>query len=386
VSEDFYHDDPIEEISKKSLRSKFLSTGVVIVGSIFFLQSTLAGNISLNSGRGIEFGQSVSQAVACSGNTELTLTPRSTFINGSPGAHYLQSVTVSNIPSSCYGVDFIISAYDDSSSTPLALFNSTATNAVVSNKNGTFELGVGTLSGASISSGSGTFTITFTNPVALSASVFKLTIQSSLSLVYQVGDTGPGGGTVFYVSTAGFNCGPTLTARCTYLEAAPALWNGGAADPTRTWAQSSPVNYQSTTINNASSPETATASAIGWGYRNTRAIILQGNTNAATSAAALVDSYTVTVRGVAIDDWYLPSTVELVQMCKWVRGVAWISDSTACADGTINSGQGASGFGDVYWSSSETAANTARFQNFFNVQQANVAKNYSAYIRPIRSF
>jgi hypothetical protein len=66
VSEDFYHDDPIEEISKKSLRSKFLSTGVVIVGSIFFLQSTLAGNISLNSNRGIEFGQSVSQAVACS--------------------------------------------------------------------------------------------------------------------------------------------------------------------------------------------------------------------------------------------------------------------------------------------------------------------------------
>jgi hypothetical protein len=180
VSDDFYHDDPIEEISKKSLRSKFLSTGVVIVGSIFFLQSTLAGNISLNSNRGIEFGQSVSQAVACSGDTELTLTPRSTFTNGSPGAHYLQSVTVSNIPTSCYGDDFTISAYNDSSSTPLALFNSTSTNAVVYNNNGTFELGVGTLTGASITSGSGTFTITFTNPVALSSSVFKSTIQSGV--------------------------------------------------------------------------------------------------------------------------------------------------------------------------------------------------------------
>ena len=180
VSDDFYHDDPIEEISKKSLRSKFLSTGVVIVGSIFFLQSTLAGNISLNSNRGIEFGQSVSQAVACSGETSLTLTPRSTYINGSPGAHYLQSVTVSNIPTSCYGDDFTISAYNDSSSTPLALFNSTSTNAVVYNNNGTFELGVGTLADASITSGSGTFTITFTNPVALSSSVFKLTIQSGV--------------------------------------------------------------------------------------------------------------------------------------------------------------------------------------------------------------
>ena len=180
VSDDFYHDDPIEEISKKSLRSKFLSTGVVIVGSIFFLQSTLAGNISLNSGRGIEFGQGVSQAVACSGDTDLTLTPRSTFTNGSPGAHYLQSVTVSNIPTSCYGDDFTINAYNNSSSTPLALFNTTSTNAVVYNNNGTFELGVGTLADASITSGSGLFTLTFTNPVALSSSVFKLTIQSGL--------------------------------------------------------------------------------------------------------------------------------------------------------------------------------------------------------------
>ena len=178
MSEDFYHDDPIEEFSKKPLRSKFLSTGVVIVGSIFFLQSTLAGNISLNSGKGIEFGQGVSQAVACSGETSLTLTPRSTFVNGSPGAHYLQSVTVSNIPTSCYGDDFIINAYNNSSSTPLALFNTTSTNAVVYNNNGTFELGVGTLADASITSGPGTFTLTFTNPVALSSSVFKLTIQS----------------------------------------------------------------------------------------------------------------------------------------------------------------------------------------------------------------
>ena len=188
MSEDFYHDDPIEEDSRAKSRSKLITTGVVIVGSIFFLQSTLAGNISLNSGRGIEFGQSVSQTVACSGETSLTLTPRSTFINGSPGAHYLQSVTVSNIPTSCYGDDFIINAYDDSSSTPLALFNSTSTNAVVYNNNGTFELGVGTLSGVSITSGSGIFTITFTNPVALSSTVFKLTIQSGVHAVYKVGE------------------------------------------------------------------------------------------------------------------------------------------------------------------------------------------------------
>jgi hypothetical protein len=179
VSEDFYHDDPTEEIPRSKLRSQLLTTGAVIIGSIFFFQSTLAGNISLNSGRGIEFGQGVSQAVACSGNTNLTLTPRSSFTNGSPGTHYLQSVTVSNIPTSCYGVDFIINAFNDSSSTPLALFNSTSTDAVVYNNNGTFQKGIGS-TGMTVSSGSGSFTITFTNPVAQSSSVVKLTIRSTV--------------------------------------------------------------------------------------------------------------------------------------------------------------------------------------------------------------
>ena len=179
MSEDFYHDDPTEEIPRSKLRSQLLTTGAVIIGSIFFFQSTLAGNISLNSGRGIEFGQGVSQAVACSGNTNLTLTPRSSFTNGSPGTHYLQSVTVSNIPTSCYGVDFIINAFNDSSSTPLALFNSTSTDAVVYNNNGTFQKGIGS-TGMTVSSGSGSFTITFTNPVAQSSSVVKLTIRSTV--------------------------------------------------------------------------------------------------------------------------------------------------------------------------------------------------------------
>jgi hypothetical protein len=182
VSDDFYHDDPIEETSKTKSRFKFLTTGVVIIGSIFFFQSTLAGNISLNSGRGIEFGQGVSQTVACSGETALTLTPRSSFINGSPGAHYLQSVTVSNIPTSCYRADFTISAYNDSSGTPLALFETSTTSAVIYNNAGTFQKGIG-MSGLTVSSTSGSFTVTFTNPVAQSSSVFKLTIQSSVGKI-----------------------------------------------------------------------------------------------------------------------------------------------------------------------------------------------------------
>ena len=181
MSEDFYHDDPIKEISKTKVRSKILTTSALIVGSIFFFQSTLAGNISLNSDRGIEFGQSASQAVACSGETSLTLTPGSIFVNenNAGGSHYLKSVTVSNIPSSCNGVDLSIQAFGVSSSTPFALFNSSATTATVSNANGTFQGGRGS-AGLTVNSGSGTFTVNFTNPVALSSSIAKITIQSGV--------------------------------------------------------------------------------------------------------------------------------------------------------------------------------------------------------------
>jgi hypothetical protein len=379
VSEDFYHDDPIEEISKKSLQSKFLSTGVVIVGSIFFLQSTLAGNISLNSGRGIEFGQSVSQAVACSGNTELTLTPRSTFINGSPGAHYLQSVTVSNIPSSCYGVDFTISAYNDSSGTPLALFNASSTNAVVYNNNGTFSRGVGS-SGMTIASGTGTFTVTFNTPVALSSSVFKLTIQSGLSTPFKVGDRGPGGGFIFYVKNAGFNCGPTWSARCNYLEVAPSGWSG-ASDPNLVWAVPAFQSADSTVTNNSNTD----ISQLGVGYQNSIAIVTQnsaGNTYAAGAARA----YT----GGSNNDWYLPSQSELNLLCQWARGI--VANETLICDGSgsINSptyGAGSAGFTGSYWSSSEHSASIGYRQNISSNGTVSLwSKNIEQLVRPIRAF
>ena len=394
MSDDFYHDDPIEEIPRSKLRSQLLTTGAVIIGSIFFFQSTFAGNISLNSGSGVEFGQSVSQAVACSGDASVTLTPYSSFTNATEsGIFYLDRVMVSNIPSSCRGADFTIRAYGDSDSTPLSLFNTNSKTATIetidtpgtSNDSATAWAGAVGISVSASATGDA-FTVTFTTPVAQSSAVLKITLESSKPYYY--GGPGPGGGTVFYVSTTGFNCGPTFTARCKYLEAARTLWNGGAAEPTRTWAQNSPVQYDNVTVNNASSPETATATAIGWGYRNTRAIILQGNTATATSAAALADSHTVTVRGVAVDDWYLPSKDELNQMCKWARGLPWTSDAALCSSsGTINTGPGAEGFVALnYWSSSEYGSYIAWYQLFTSGFQYGANKSNTLYVRPVRAF
>jgi hypothetical protein len=250
-----------------------------------------------------------------------------------------------------------------------------------------FNTSTGLLSGTPTATQSATtYTITATNASGSTSRTYTLTVTPAV--VYTVGQTGPGGGIIFYVATTPFACGPTRASSCTYLEAAPALWNGGSSDPNPTWAQSSESR---TAVNNASSPETATATAIGWGYRNTRAIILQGNTNTATSAAALADSYTSTGTGGTYDDWYLASKDELNQMCKWARGQAWVSDATICNDsGTINSatfGASAAALLEAdYHSSSERLAEGHWAQSFFDGSQNGNSKRDDNYVRPVRAF
>ena len=247
-----------------------------------------------------------------------------------------------------------------------------------------FSTSTGALTGTPNTVASATaYTITATNATGTATRIFTLTVTAVI--VYTVGATGPGGGTIFYVATTPFACGPARASTCTYLESAPSAWST-SSDPLRRWADST---YQNTTINNASSPETATATAIGWGYWNTRAIVLQGNTNTTADAAARADAHTVTVSGVIYDDWYLPSRDELNQMCKWVRGVAWTSDATVCIGGTTNTGLGAAGFVDSgYWSSSEYNSAFAWLQGFNDGSQygGNIYKNQIFYIRPVRAF
>jgi hypothetical protein len=300
---DVYSDDPLEQIANPVKRklSSILALLLLLVGGTYLVQTTLAANISINSGP-VEFGQGVTQTAACSGATNLTITPNSSFVNASGGgAHYFSSITVTNVPSSCYGKDFTIKAFNNTSSSPLAIFNTSSTSAVVWNDGGTFKLGTGS-SGMTIEQSAGTFTVTFTSPVALSSTVFKVTVESGAHTdFYNIGQAGPGGGVVFYYLASGFPCGPTLAAVCRYLESSPANWSGGT-DPTRTWAQTS---LQTTRVTNGI--DTATATAIGAGYKNTVLIINQRNSDSSTAAAPLAQSY----RGGGLSDWYLPSTDEL---------------------------------------------------------------------------
>lgn len=182
---DYYHDDPVEEVTSGRFPSKFIASAVVIFASVFFFQSTLATNISINSGQNIEFGQAVSATAACSGSENLTVTPNSSFVNAAngTGTHYLASVKVAGIPASCEGKDFVISFYDSatgSSALPIftPAFESAKSVATVYNNAGYFQQGFQS-TGTEVSSASGAFTVTFKTPVALSTDAMKVTLQSS---------------------------------------------------------------------------------------------------------------------------------------------------------------------------------------------------------------
>jgi len=293
-------------------------------------------------------------SVACSGATPLVLTPFANFINASgAGAHYFNSLTVSNIPSTCDGVDFSISAYGDSSSTPLALFNTSSTNAVVYDQNGTnFFGGTGSI-GMDISGSSRTFTIIFTAPVALATSIKKLTLQSSDHVSWSpIGATGPGGGKIFYYSQAGFTeTGTACAASCHYLEAAPTSGpNAWTAATTYAWSS---VSVGIINPNRA----------IGTGYANTLAMVLE------SAASGYAGTITRDYRGPNnLSDWFLPSMDELVQL--------YLSRNSV---GGMVTG--------ITWSSTATMSNNASYILFSDGSEStNGAKFGGRVLRPVRAF
>jgi hypothetical protein len=200
-----------------------------------------------------------------------------------------------------------------------------------------------------------------------------------------VGDRGPGGGIVYYVDNAGFNCGSGFTAtgsptggKCKYLEVAPSGWDTGA-DPAKPWAVTINQNVDVDGIANDSAAHNNSL-GIGLGYKNSRLIIAQGNDT--TTAAGAARAY----GGGSKNDWYLPTTAELNLLCQWGRNVTQVV-GTACTGGTLNTGTGANGgFGSYYWSSSENSADVAWIQTFSSGYQDGATKNGAFYVRPVRAF
>ena len=401
----YYHDDPTEESrSRNSILSSVLVLILLIGGSGFFIKTTLAANIRLSSGTAIEFGQATSQAVACSGGQSLTLAPQSTFVNAANGSgiYSLSAIKVSNIPNSCFGVNFQLRAYGTSSSTPLAIFNTTSTVAIV-NYDATGTSLRAPKTGISVSGATGTFTVTFTSPVAESTSVAKVTIQSGLGTeqTYEVGERGPGGGIVFYVSAAKFSSpGSACGSSCKYLEVAPSTWQSAGA----TVANDGDYVYSNnTTVASAQDNTTAGTESglsngpviekfnwkIGQGFYNTSVMKVSGATSAAQAAVLAYAGSSVA------GQWFLPSMNELNELCKYAWGQATGVPTVACVGSgtfksTASAGGDLGGFVSSFYLSS-TESNTNKVNDALNIRFNSAAigtyvKTYAMAVRPIRAF
>lgn len=181
-----------------------------------------------------------------------------------------------------------------------------------------------------------------------------------------VGDTGPGGGKVFYVASENFtSIGSDCNTACRYIEVVnadlgPKVW---ATSVNSCYALETEVD-EFDCLWNSIYPNTEARdmsrsglTAIGTGMANTNAIVARHTAGgASTSAYAAGVAYAYANNGKS--DWYLPSTSELNQLCKWQNGqstsTANLSVGCDYRYGDMNTGVGASGFKtEGYWSSTE---------------------------------
>ncbi|MCP4273669.1 MAG: DUF1566 domain-containing protein, partial [Gammaproteobacteria bacterium] len=151
--------------------------------------------------------------------------------------------------------------------------------------------------------------------------------------IYAIGEDGPAGGKVFYITDGGLHG----------LEAAPVDQASGA------WG------CYGTTISGAD------GTAVGTGAQNT-ADILAGCSDAGT-VAEIADAYTLG----GYNDWFLPSKDELNELYLQKDVV----------------GGFASGF---YWSSSELNSSNAWLQDFSSGLQYNSNKGNALGVRAVRAF
>ena len=186
-----------------------------------------------------------------------------------------------------------------------------------------------------------------------------------------IGEIGPGGGKVFYVSLTNFaSPGSACGSACKYLEVAPIGWYLSANTGGQTECQypgSSTVDPRCVWSSNTSDASGATGTAIGAGYANTSVMIaLVGIPGKAGTIARAF-------RGGGKNDWSLPSKDELNEMYRQRQIASFASD--------------------WYWSSSETGALFGWVQSFkdgtnwdSDGAQFDYSKQGSLNVRPMRAF
>lgn len=166
-----------------------------------------------------------------------------------------------------------------------------------------------------------------------------------------IGDTGPGGGIVFY--------------------------DAGSVQPWGRYLEVAQENLPATAFGCAGTAPIVAIAAVGGGFANSDELALSpcGPNSAAASA------YNFTLGGV--NGWYLPSKDELNELCKFANNQTTGDTSKACAAGDSLRSDFAPTF---YWSSTQDGNDFAWYQNFVTGQQVRYGKPATAVVRPIRAF
>jgi hypothetical protein len=177
-----------------------------------------------------------------------------------------------------------------------------------------------------------------------------------------VGDTGPGGGKVFYVSADPFtSTGSDCGTACKYLEVAPS-------------------DHSSTVIwcSDTGSSLGVTATGIGSGMSNTTT----ADSTCTSGAIQVAADYTNSGRS----DWHLPSKDELNELCKYAKNTGQAAGgATQCSGGADAAVRGFTVTN--YWSSSENSAVTAWQHSFFDGSRgANSKSPTTNHVRVVRAF
>ena len=206
-----------------------------------------------------------------------------------------------------------------------------------------------------------------------------------------VGDTGPGGGVVVYVSATPITLqgsGRTVTR----IEMAPNNW-GGTTYPTDPalqmcepyngggplWTGTKPGGWSG--YSNVSLP-----SGLGYGLSNTNKLLTYNTSGVScalgSQAAAVARNYS----GGGLNDWFLPSADELNIVCRYANTLDMTS-TAACTAGTVRPGF-ISTANPNWWSSSIYGSQenvTIRIRNATGAYSHSSQSNVSS-IRPIRMF
>lgn len=278
-----------EFVGKKSRGHKFL--GIALLGVAITIGQTFAANIQIGTGGVVEFGQGVQATTACSGSTPITMKPATSFANAAgagAGAMKFSAIEVTNIPASCQGSKFVFTAYNETSTVALPVYDSNKTSVVViMRSDNTFASTIGATGITVTTLSASSFKVEFGTPASDSTLIYRLTVESLKATCSEgssclIGDIGPGGGRVFLTpASAGNTTG-------LYFEVAPENVAGSFKQ----------CLTEPFAISNVTS--------IGHGESQTAALMTYSNCNTSLTGAYAVVNYL----GGGLNDWFLPSKDE----------------------------------------------------------------------------